>query len=338
MPIRVAVRMATGRDGIAQPAQLPRSSTPNGRGRSTVASRTASRTARKEPTNTTRWRKRRNASNAITVAQRSAPTVPTDPVEATIASMRPVRPGRRSPASHRTTASSHTVTATPRLRLAGPKLIFANVTRTTAAAAHQTPVIWILRGSGGGAPVGRRRRPDRRTSGAPGRAGPTSPGSTGRWVDSICSSCNQATTPSISSSALATTGEGSNNDSPLSAVGVGARTHRWAGPLAEERRGKASASPRGHRRDPEHRIPVLPAPLAHPGGHRRGGGRPLHPPAVPARRPGPHPGRGGRQWGGDRDRELGRGDRRAGDRAGWTADVPGPDRGDHQGGGGRGGR
>src|SRR6266498_3925567 len=120
--------MATGRDGIAQPAQLPRMSIPNGRGRSTVANRTTSRTAKKEPTNTTKWRMRRNASNATRVAQRTAPTTPTDPVDATIASMRPVIPGRRSPASHRTTASSQTVTATPRLRLAGPKATLASVT------------------------------------------------------------------------------------------------------------------------------------------------------------------------------------------------------------------
>ena len=36
-PTKVAAKIATGRDGIAQPAQLPRRSTPNGRGRSTVA-------------------------------------------------------------------------------------------------------------------------------------------------------------------------------------------------------------------------------------------------------------------------------------------------------------
>ena len=53
-PTKVAAKIATGRDGIAHPAQLPRRSTPNGRGRSTVASRTATRTARKDPTNTTR--------------------------------------------------------------------------------------------------------------------------------------------------------------------------------------------------------------------------------------------------------------------------------------------
>ena len=64
----------------------------------------------------------------------------TDPVEATIASMRPVMPGRRSPASHPTTASSKTVTATPRLRLAGPKVIRPSVTSIAAAAAHHTPV------------------------------------------------------------------------------------------------------------------------------------------------------------------------------------------------------
>ena len=79
MPTRVAAKIATGRDGIAQPPQLVRSSTPKGRGRSTVASRTASRTARNEPTNTIRWRKRRSTSNAITVSQRNALTIPADP-------------------------------------------------------------------------------------------------------------------------------------------------------------------------------------------------------------------------------------------------------------------
>jgi len=197
IPIRVAVRIATGRDGIAQPPQLPRSSTPNGRGRSTVASRTASRTARNDPTNTTRWRKRRSTSNASRVPQRSAPTMPAEPVEATIASIRPVIPGKRSPASHRTTASSQTVTATPRLRLAGPKMTLASATRTTAAAAHHTPVGWMLRGKGGGLPVGRRRRPDRLRSSAPGRVEPLLPRGTCRGMPSMRSSWDQAACQSI---------------------------------------------------------------------------------------------------------------------------------------------
>ena len=45
--------------------------------------------------------------------------------------------------------------------------------------------------------------------------------------------------------------------------------------------------PMGHRRDPQHRVPALPAALAHPAGHRGRGRRPLHPAAVPDRRPGP---------------------------------------------------
>src|SRR4029453_5801164 len=45
---------------------------------------------------------------------------------------------------------------------------------------------------------GRRRRPDRRTSTAPGCARPTPPGSTGGGEDSICPSCNQASHQSIS--------------------------------------------------------------------------------------------------------------------------------------------
>ena len=98
---------------------------------------------------TSRWRKRRNTSSATSVPHRSAPIMPADPVEATIASMRPVNPGSRSPASHRTSVSSQTVTAMPRLFLAHPNVILASVARATAATAHQTPVGWMLRGRGG---------------------------------------------------------------------------------------------------------------------------------------------------------------------------------------------
>jgi hypothetical protein len=145
--------------------------------------------------NTIRWRKRRSTSNAIRVAHRNTLIMPADPVEATIASMRPVMPGTRSPAKNRTTASSQTVTAMPRLSLANPNVILAIVARTTAASAHQTPVGWMLRGRGGAWPVGRRRRPDRRTPAAPGCADPTAPGGEGGGVGSIRPSCNQGDQP-----------------------------------------------------------------------------------------------------------------------------------------------
>jgi len=55
-----AARMATGRDGIAQPDQTPANSTPNGRGRCTAAERAtaSSATAWTEMTPTIRCRKR----------------------------------------------------------------------------------------------------------------------------------------------------------------------------------------------------------------------------------------------------------------------------------------
>ena len=60
MEMRTAERKATGRDGIAQPAQDPSSSTPNGRGRRAAAERptTARLSTWKEISAMTRCRKR----------------------------------------------------------------------------------------------------------------------------------------------------------------------------------------------------------------------------------------------------------------------------------------
>jgi hypothetical protein len=54
----IADRNATGRDGIAQPAQTPSISTPNGRGRRTAADRaiTSRLVAWTDSTPTIRWR------------------------------------------------------------------------------------------------------------------------------------------------------------------------------------------------------------------------------------------------------------------------------------------
>ena len=73
------------------------------------------------------------------------------------------RPGARSPASHLTTASSATVTATAGPRKPPAKTTTETTSSTTAAASQPTPVAWRWRGNGGGCPEGRRRRGERLT-------------------------------------------------------------------------------------------------------------------------------------------------------------------------------
>ena len=58
------------------------------------------------------------------------------------------------------------------------------------------------------------RRRDRRTSSSPGRAGPRSLGSAGRGVESICPSCNQATSQSTSGLASTPTRSKSTDHDP----------------------------------------------------------------------------------------------------------------------------
>ena len=60
------------------------------------------------------------------------------------------------------------------------------------------------RGNGGGLPVGRRRRPGRPTSGAPGTAGPTLPAGTRRGIAPMQSSCGQTARQSTSPAASQT--------------------------------------------------------------------------------------------------------------------------------------
>ena len=139
----------------------------------------------KKPMNTTRWRKRRNASNAITVAQRSAPTMPIpirwrlqSPPQAGHAGE--AQPGQ--PPHHRVVPDGDRhAQAAP----AGPKATLASVTRTP----RRPPTTRRWAGYCAVAEAARRwdadEGPDRRTASSPDRADPTSPGSTGRgWTPS----------------------------------------------------------------------------------------------------------------------------------------------------------
>ncbi len=69
----------------------------------------------------------------------------------------------RSPASHRTTRPSAAVTKTAAQWRLAAKVTANKATSPTAASSHPTPEVSRCRGSGGGAPEGRRRRRDWRT-------------------------------------------------------------------------------------------------------------------------------------------------------------------------------
>src|SRR6266540_631557 len=141
--IRIAVMTVICSDGIAQPPQLVRRSTPNGRARCAVLPTTASVTrppSCQATSHTIRCRQRRKTTNATT------------------------SPGACSPPSHRTTASSATVTATAAPRSPRPNTANSSPTSTTAATSQPTPLVCSRYGNGGGAPVGRRRRGDRTAS------------------------------------------------------------------------------------------------------------------------------------------------------------------------------
>jgi hypothetical protein len=92
----------------------------------------------------------------------------------------PTSPGTSSPASHRTTASSTTVTSTATPRSPPAKTTIVSATSTRAATSHRTPLVWMWRGSGGGSPVGRRRRARRTVPGGIRWATARADGSTGR--------------------------------------------------------------------------------------------------------------------------------------------------------------
>jgi hypothetical protein len=76
----VAAKVATGRDGIEEPCQWPKISTPTGRARVKISdsSVVTHPTARIDPRKTKKCRKRLNASSVNKVAHRSIPIVHTE--------------------------------------------------------------------------------------------------------------------------------------------------------------------------------------------------------------------------------------------------------------------
>src|SRR5512132_1626552 len=132
--------------------------TPNGLGRLSTADRTTvscEATAR-ATTKTTRWRTRLNTSSGTTMHHARILEASQLAGNAATATMPPSHP-LRSPLSHRTIRSSAAVTATAAPWRLAAKLIAKTATSPTAASSHPTPVVSRCRGSGGGAPEGRRR-------------------------------------------------------------------------------------------------------------------------------------------------------------------------------------
>src|SRR6266511_5532882 len=133
--------------------------TPNGLGRLSTVDRTNASwvvTAR-ATTYTTRWRMRLNTSSGTTMHQArilEANQVAGNAATTTTLASHPLR----SSPSHRTTRSSAAVTATAVPCRLATKLTANTATSPTAASSHPTPVVSRCRGSGGGAPEGRRRR------------------------------------------------------------------------------------------------------------------------------------------------------------------------------------
>src|SRR6266508_1070282 len=164
--IRIAVMTVICSDGIAQPPQLVRRSTPNGRARCAVLPTTASVTrppSCQATSHTIRCRQRRKTTNASTSPIHSTISVHQEPTFANPCHSAS-SPGACSPPSHRTTASSATVTATAAPRSPRPNPANSSPTSTTAATSQPTPLVCSRYGNGGGAPVGRRRRGDRTAS------------------------------------------------------------------------------------------------------------------------------------------------------------------------------
>jgi hypothetical protein len=104
-----------------------------------------------------RCRRRLNTSSATTSAIPSTSIAHHETIAA-ITWSAPTSPGACSPVSHPTTASSATVTATAGPRSPPAKTRIGAATSTTAATSQPTPLICSWCGSGGGSPVGRRRR------------------------------------------------------------------------------------------------------------------------------------------------------------------------------------
>jgi hypothetical protein len=129
-------------DGIAQPPQLVRRSTPNGRGCRVVIARAAAMLpARIQATShTIRCRQRRKTSKASNSAGCNTTSVHQEPRCA-----RPCQsassPGACSPPSQRTTASLATVAVMAGPRSPRPNTASASPTSATAATNQPTPLV-----------------------------------------------------------------------------------------------------------------------------------------------------------------------------------------------------
>ena len=140
-PTRVTARAVICTDGIAQPPQLVRISTPKGRGRFGInPTVTPVTTSSETTTKTTRWRKRRSTSNASTSPNHNTASVTHEPAKASPCQSA-VRPGARNPASHPTTASSTTVTVTAGPRTPLAKTTIVKPTSTTVAISQPVPLV-----------------------------------------------------------------------------------------------------------------------------------------------------------------------------------------------------
>jgi hypothetical protein len=181
MATRTVAKKVTCSDGSAQPPQLVWMTTPNGRGRcanSPTMLAAGKTTTLAKMRKTTRCRKRLSASSAST-STNDNPLMTHQELRAASARQATTSPGAWSPASHLTTVSSATVTATAGPRMPLPKTMIASATSTTAASSHPTPLVCRWYGNGGGSPDGRRRPTGRSV---PGTIGGTIGGPL-IWVD-----------------------------------------------------------------------------------------------------------------------------------------------------------
>jgi hypothetical protein len=135
-----AANRVTWSDGIPQPPQLASMTTPNGRGRWAIGGTQAwaTRVSSCARTSTTiSCRNRRSASSSPT----SSPLRTHQELMAASTRQAPTSPGAWSPTSHRTTASSTTVTSIARPRSPPAKTLIVRAISTTPAINHRTPLV-----------------------------------------------------------------------------------------------------------------------------------------------------------------------------------------------------
>ena len=143
IPTSSAANSVTWSDGIPQPPQPAPMATPKGRGRWAKGGSQAwtTRVSSWARTSTTiRCRKRRSTSNA-TSSPASRPLMTHQELRAARARQAPTSPGAWSPTSHRTTASSTTVTSTARPRIPRAKTTIVSAISTTPTISHRTPLV-----------------------------------------------------------------------------------------------------------------------------------------------------------------------------------------------------